>query len=82
MADNSNDSQVDIAGRLQLKLLKRFETLLDNGEITSTDMATLSRLLMSNGWSIDPTKVPARLRDVLTKSLGALDIDEDEDRVN
>ena len=63
----NNDLQVEIAERLQMKLLQRLEYLLDEGEITSTDMATLARLLMSNGWSIDPTKMPQGIKDKITK---------------
>ena len=63
----NNDLQVDIAERLQMKLLQRLEHLLDEGEITSTDLATLARLLMSNGWSIDPTKMPQGIKDKITK---------------
>lgn len=59
--------QVDIAKRLQEKWLKRMEYLLDTGEITSTDMATLARVLLQNGWSLDPNDLPQTLRDKLTK---------------
>lgn len=58
-------SQLDIAQRLQQKWLERMEVLLDEGAITSTDMATLARVLMANGWTLDPTKIPSGLRDKL-----------------
>jgi hypothetical protein len=57
---------VAIAQRLQLKWLKRMEQLLDAESITSTDMATLARLLSQNGWTLDPTQLPQNLRDKLT----------------
>lgn len=59
--------QIDIAERLQQKWLERMEYLLDSGEITSTDMATLARVLLQNGWSLDPSDLPQSLRDKLTK---------------
>lgn len=69
MKPTNNDAQVEIAERLQMKLLKRFEQLIDDGELTSTDAATLARLLMANGWSIDPTKIPQGIKDKITKHI-------------
>lgn len=81
--DDLNDDvkarQVAIAERLQLKWLERMEMLLDAGEITSTDMATLVRFLVANGWTLDPTKMPTRLRDKLTTSLKPDDFDSEAD---
>jgi hypothetical protein len=79
MSDNidNKNQQIDIAERLQLKLLRRFEKLIDDDLMTPTDAATLARLLMSNGWNIDPSKVPARLRDVLTTHFDPTKLDED-----
>lgn len=67
------NEQVQIAERLQLKLLQHLESLLDSGEITSTDVATLARLLMANGWSIDPTKIPQGIKDKITKHIDLAD---------
>jgi hypothetical protein len=75
MPDNKTE-QVEIAERLQLKLLKHFEHLFDTKQISSTDCATLSRLLMQNGWSIDPARVPKGLRGILTESIKAAELDE------
>lgn len=58
----ASPEQIAIVERLQLKTLKRLEAMLDNGSITSTDMATLVRLLSANGWNLDPNAVPAGLR--------------------
>jgi hypothetical protein len=63
---NPKEEQLAIVERLQLKWLKRMEQLLDNDEITSTDMATLARLLMTNGWNLDPSAIPQGLKDKLT----------------
>ena len=76
--EDPKNAQIAIAERLQLKLLRRFEALLDSGELQATDAATLARLLMSNGWSIDPGKVPASLRGILTASISAAELDEDD----
>lgn len=73
----ANDTQIEIAERLQLKLLKRFEDLLDEGTMQATDAATLARLLMSNGWNIDPSKVPASLRSILSTEINRAMLEED-----
>lgn len=70
--------QLEIAERLQLLWLRRMERLLESGMITSTDMATLARLLMQNGWSLDPNALPQGLRDKITTPVSFED-DDDED---
>lgn len=74
--DTVRQQQIALAEKLQLKWLQRMDALFDSGEITSTDMATLARLLKDNGWSLDPSMVPQRLRDKLTKNV-AFDDDID-----
>lgn len=66
--------QIRIAERLQLKLLEWFEQRIREGSLSSTDAATLSRLLMQNGWNLDPTRLPEGLRDKL-KGLPKPDLD-------
>lgn len=61
--------QVAIAERLQLKWLERMEKLLDEGSITSTDMATLAKVLRDSGWTLDATKLPEKLRNKLTSEV-------------
>lgn len=75
MAD-PKQQQVEITERLQLKLLQRFERLIDDGELSATDAATLTRLLMQNGWQLDPSRMPKKLSDLLTSKVS---FDEDED---
>jgi hypothetical protein len=75
----SKDEQVAIAERLQLKWLTRMEKLLDEGDITSTDMATLVRFLTHNGWTLDPTRLPQGLRDKLTSGMKPEDFENDGD---
>ena len=61
--------QSDIAERLQIKVMERFERLLDAETMSPTDCATLSRLLTQNGWSFDESRLPKNLRDRLTKDV-------------
>lgn len=61
--------QVAIAERLQLKWLERMEKLLDEESITSTDMATLAKVLRDSGWTLDATKLPEKLRNKLTSEV-------------
>lgn len=77
MADNKQ-KQIEIAERLQMKILQRFEKLIDSNELQATDAATLVRLLMNSGWSIDPARVPKGLQGVLTQAIDAAAIEEDE----
>lgn len=70
MAKMTKDEQIDVAERLQGKWLLAMERMLDAGTITSTDMATLCRWLMANGWSVDPATLPQKLQSKLIDALG------------
>jgi hypothetical protein len=70
--------QVVIAQRLQTKFLRHMEYLFDNKEISSTDLATVSRLLSANGWVLDSTRLPSRLKDKLTSSFDPETVDGDD----
>jgi hypothetical protein len=72
MADTKE--QREIAERLQLKWLQRMEKLIDQGEVTSTDMATLARVLMANGWNLDPAALPTGLADKLSTAIEDMDL--------
>lgn len=72
----TSEEQLDIAERLQGKWLKHMERLLDSGTITSTDMATLARVLLANGWALDPSKLPQKLREKLIDSIPEGEFDE------
>jgi hypothetical protein len=65
----TREEQIELTGRLQDKWLQHIERLLDAGTITSTDMATLARLLMANGWDLDPAKLTEGLRSKLIDSI-------------
>ena len=73
MADRL-DKQREIVERLQLLWLERMETLLTDGELSSTDAATLYRFMADNGWSLDPAKLPGKLREKLA---GKVKFDEE-----
>jgi hypothetical protein len=77
MADTKNE-QVEMVEDLQLKLLKSFNTMLDEGTLTPTDRATLVRLLMANGWNLDPARLPKGLKDKITTKLNATDFDSND----
>lgn len=70
-------SQLDIAEKLQLKWLEHMDNLLENKQITSTDLATLARVLLANGWTLDPKKLPQRLRDKLTSQVSPEELEDD-----
>jgi hypothetical protein len=57
MADKNEvqKKQMAFIPRLQMMTLEHFEKLLKEGTITSTDLATLVRLLVHNGWVLDET---------------------------
>lgn len=67
--------QTAMADELQKKWLVHMYSMFETGSITSTDMATLARVLLANGWTLDPTKLPSKLRDKLTENLNLNDPD-------
>lgn len=69
------NEQVATAARLQDKLLKRYEDLLDSGELTAQDASTLARLLMASGWSLDPNRLPQGIRSKLTEIVDPSEFD-------
>lgn len=71
--------QIELAERLQDGLLLYFEKKLDEGSLTDTGAATLARLLSSNGWSLDPTRLPQGVADKLTRRIDPSQFDEGDD---
>jgi hypothetical protein len=71
-------NQIEIAERLQLMLLQRWETLLNDGTLCPTDAATLARFLRENGWSVDASKIPESLRGLLTADVDPKRLDDDD----
>jgi hypothetical protein len=77
MADpTKREEQVRIAESLQTKLLKRWEKILDDNTITPTEVATLTRMLMANGWDVDPSRLSQGLRDKLTAIVSSKDFED------
>lgn len=60
--------QQAVASRLQAFWLQRMEFLMTSGMATSTDLATLARVLLANGWSLDPKKLPQGLQSLVSKT--------------
>lgn len=75
---DTKDQQLEIAERLQLKWLEHMEKLMEADTITSTDLATLVRFLMANGWTLDRARMPKGLRDKLTTGVSPLDFDNSD----
>lgn len=86
--DNPEESkryQIEIAARLQRKVLECLERKLDDGSITPPEMATLVKLLSGNGWVLDPAMIPKGLRSKITDMVNPtefLDDDPDVPKVN
>jgi hypothetical protein len=76
MADKQK--QIELAERLQDMLLLYFETKLKEGTLTDTGAATLARLLMANGWSLDPSRLPTTIKDKLTRTIDPTQFTEDD----
>ena len=66
-----NEAQVKKAEQLQDLLLDDLIKMFEAGEATSTDRATLAKLLRDNGWSVDASQVPQELKSQLTSSIQA-----------
>lgn len=69
---------VDKTERLLGFWLDRMEELFKSKEITSSDLATLERFFRSNGWSVDPAKLPQELRNKITEGIDPAAFDEDD----
>jgi hypothetical protein len=75
---NPKPEQIALAEALQDALLKDFERLLKDGQMTPADRATLSRLLRENGWSLDPAALPEGIRSKLTKRIDPKSLADEE----
>lgn len=70
MADEKaakKQKQIKKAEELQDLILDDFIALAKNGGLSATDRATAIRFLQSNGWDLDPSRVPQSLKDILTR---------------
>lgn len=83
--EESKRYQIQIAARLQRKVLENLERKLDQDLITPPEMATLVKLLAQNGWVLDPAMIPKGLRSKITDMVDPnefLDDDPDLPKVN
>lgn len=69
--------QVERAQRLQDLLLAHYESRLSDGSISGTEVASLQRLLLTGGWTLDPDQLPKDLRERI-KGLAEVPSTEDE----
>lgn len=68
MSDDRTQEEIQLAESLRMRLLERFANLMDEGEDTPTDRATLARLLTgAGGWTLDPSRMPQGLEDKVTQ---------------
>lgn len=64
-----------IAHRLQRLMLEEYEAKFEKGEINSSDLANLEKLLARNGYNFDPKLIPQGLQDKLPDPVS---FDEDD----
>lgn len=74
----TQEEQTDLAVRLQTAALRLYELRLKNGTLSDTGLSTLQRLLLQNGWSLDPKQVPKGLKDKMTSTVDPKEFDEDD----
>lgn len=67
MDDAKKQEQVRKFEELQDLILDDLLEAARNKELSATDRATILRFLEHNGWTVDPSKIPTTLRDMLTK---------------
>ncbi len=63
------EEQLEQSELIQDLWLSRMIELLQSGEETATDRATLIRWLEHNGWHVDPSRMPQELKDKLTSKI-------------
>lgn len=59
--------------RIAAKWLKMIETKMDDGTLNATEGATLMRVLVASGFTLDPLRVPKHLRTKLTENMDPTD---------
>lgn len=74
----AKDEQLTLTEKLQGWLLQEYESRLESGDISDTGLSSLQKLLMQNGWSLDPSRIPQGLRDKLTSKVDPTGFDDDD----
>lgn len=79
MEDAPNErlnEQIEKAEKLQDLLLEDLIRVAEAKELSSADRVLIYRMLRENGWSLDPSKLPQKAKDLLAKQVA---FDEDLD---
>lgn len=67
MADQQ--TQIEIADELKILWLEEMRERIKSGDATSTDLATVARVLEHNGWTLDPADLPSDLSEHITREV-------------
>jgi hypothetical protein len=70
--------QITLAEQIQAMTLRLFFDRIKNRTISDTGLATITRLLVSQGWELDPNGLPKDPKDMLTSKHRAEDLDDDD----
>ena len=77
----AKEDQIKIAERLQAASLRLFLDRVENRTISDTGLATIVRMLIANGWDLDPSHMKQDLKDLLTSTVSAEELDKELDNV-
>jgi hypothetical protein len=73
---STKEQQLELVERLQHLCLEDLITLYESKSVSAQDRATVIRFLSMNGWVLDTTKIPTKLKGKLTSQFKP---DEDVD---
>jgi hypothetical protein len=65
----TKEEQIDKMELVQTLVLDDMVETLLSGTATATDRATFIRFLQQNGWTLDPSRIPTKLKDKLTSNV-------------
>ena len=76
----TKQEQIALAEELQGMLLEDFKRLLESGEATAADRATMTRMLTEHGWDLDPSRGgEIKPADLLTRKVDPRKFDDDDE---
>lgn len=81
ISDLEGLGEIELLKMLRKGMLKEWIRQMRAGKLSSTDAATITRLATQNGWVLDETRLPTRLKDKLTSHFDPADIDPADDKV-
>lgn len=70
---------LELAEEMQTLLLEDFRNMLRDGTASATDRATIARLLVANGWSLDPVLMGQGVTSKITKHVDPTQFDAEDD---